>query len=103
MDSFSLQMEEDAIYAILDYIEDNLSEPDKKMPVEEFTKRSAKRWAAFEIIGRMEEFPYENPLMIVLSFYKEMEKYAEFRPERRLIFESAKELAMKIFEILYEL
>lgn len=64
-----------AIEAIEEYMCDNLFEPNRHWPKDEFDRKSCERWAAKEIIHRI-KLSNKAPTAVVYIFMKEMEKYS---------------------------
>lgn len=92
-------MKEAAVLAIQEYIDEYLFEPRINWPKEEFIRRSYSRWAADEILARIEnDTEHQNPLDIIEKFMNDMDRYAELSDDRESypIFVIAREEAEEI-------
>lgn len=92
------QRKESVIEWIHEFIYDNLFEPNARWPKEEFDRKSSERWAANEIIERIENSD-EDPALVVLYFWAEMEDYAskdEISKENAKNFRYAADIAYEI-------
>ena len=65
-------MNEIAIDIVLDYIDHELFEPDYKWPDHIFEHRTYSRWAAYEILERIMDHPYDNPDILIEQFWFEI-------------------------------
>lgn len=65
-----------AIDTVQDYIWENLFEPNKNWPAYEFRRRCYARWAANEILQRIESEP-ESPILTVLYFWAEVDEFSK--------------------------
>lgn len=85
-------MNEVSISVIQTYINDCLFDPARNWPECEFSRRSYARWAANEVLRRIQESD-ENPLDIFDDFIAEMDDYADQSEDNsiRFIFDTAKE------------
>lgn len=93
---------EEAIQKILECLDDCLFEPNIKWPEQEFEKRSYSRWAAYEIINRIMDHPYEIPEIAAEEFMYTMATFAATtdEPKKRRIFQIACDTANDILTIL---
>lgn len=80
------------------YIDKHLFNPSHTWCKYEFEKRSYSRWAAYEIIERIMDKPFEMPLCIIENFIFEMAMYACYGEDehRSFIFQTAVETAEEI-------
>lgn len=100
-----------AISIIDDFIKENLSEVDSKCPKDYFEDRSYARWAAYEIIGRLDEEAQRlpshitgswrepiPPVDIIAGFIDDMEGYVYdgCSEQHERIFSIAKDVADEI-------
>lgn len=96
------QRKESVIEWMDEFIYDNLFEPNAHWPKEEFDRKSSERWAANEIIERIKE-SNDDPVLVVLHFWAEMEDYAskdEISKENAKNFKYAAEIAYEIGSML---
>ena len=94
---------EEAIGKILDCLDEVLTfEPNRYMPDSDLEMQSYSRWAAYEIINRMMDHPYELPEIAAEEFLYTMATHAATTeiPEKRPIFEIARDMAYDILMIL---
>lgn len=92
------QRKESVIEWMNEFIYDNLFEPNAHWPKEEFDRKSSERWAANEIIERIKK-SNDDPVLVVLYFWAEMEDYAskdEISKENAKNFKYAAEIAYEI-------
>lgn len=84
---------ETAVSIIKEYVDRHLFSPSFSWPKDEFEKRSYSQWAAYEIINRIMDKPFEMPICIIESFICEMAMYACYGEDehRSLIFQTAVE------------
>lgn len=95
-------MKGQAIDTINDFIYENLFEPSRHWPEEEFQRKSCERWAANEIINRI-KVSNRPPIDVVYLFMLEMRKYSLLDTENKNtahMFELAYEIADEIGSIL---
>lgn len=87
-----------AISIIQEYIEQHLFSPSPSWPNDEFEKRSYAQWAAYEIVNRIMDKPFEMPICIIENFIFEMAMYACYGEDehRSLIFQTAVETAEEL-------
>lgn len=87
-----------AISIIQEYIEQHLFSPSFSWPKDEFKKRSYAQWAAYEIINRIMDKPYEMPIYVIENYIFEMAMYAHYGEDeyRNLIFQTAVETAEEL-------
>lgn len=91
-------MNEVAIQEIMNYVEENLFEPQKNWPKDIFEERAYSRWAAFELIDRIMDHPLDPPDMIIENFIFEMIKLSHNTENREKcrIFSIASDVAEDI-------
>lgn len=91
-------MNELAVSVIQEYINKYLFEPRSNWPMYEFNVRSYSRWAANEIIGRIQNDSDRSPVNVISEFIREVDLYSEKTPtnQSQLIFSVAKETAIDI-------
>lgn len=96
--------EENRIAELLigELLEDYLFEPQRGWPKREFENRSYERWAALDILRRIEEEPYVGPINIIQGFIEDMDDFEELSDEWKTvrIFRIAKETATDILKLL---
>lgn len=87
-----------AVSVIQEYIDKYLFEPRSNWPTYEFNVRSYSRWAANEIIERIQNDSDRSPVSIISEFIREVDLYSEKTPtnQSQLIFSVAKETAIDI-------
>ena len=87
---------------VLHYIDEYLFEPVRTWPKQEFEDRTFSRWAAYEIVQRLMDAPFDPPDLIVESFIFELAEcsYLAKDPEVAEIFLTAKEAAEVILCLL---
>lgn len=93
---------EAVISTIEEYIGDNLFEPNAHWPKEEFDRKAYERWAAKEILHRIENSD-QDPLDVVVIFWAEMNKYSmkdDISKESAYAFRLAYEIADEIGSLL---
>lgn len=95
-------MNETAIQKIQQALEENLFEPNKGWSDYIFEERSYARWAAYEIMNRIMDRPYDDPEIIVEEFALMIAKLgSETRVStKRRIFLIAYQTAADILTIL---
>lgn len=64
-----------AVSIIREYIDQNLFSPSYSWPKDEFKKRSYSQWAAYEIINRIMDKPFDMPICVIENFIYEMTAY----------------------------
>lgn len=87
------------VETIQDYIDQCLFEPDYRWPKLEFERRSYSRWAASEILNRVQaEKDGRKVIDIIKEFLWEMDCHSEIDYDRHVafIFETARETAEDI-------
>ena len=91
-------MNELAVSVIQEYIDKYLFEPRSNWPKYEFNVRSYSRWAANEIIERIQNDSDRSPVNIISEFIREVDLCSEKTPtnQSQLIFAVAKETAIDI-------
>ena len=94
-------MYEEALLAIQRYIDEYLFEPPIYWSKRDFSKQVYSRWAAFELMERIMDRPFDQPDMIIEHFLIEMVMYAhmEEKPKKRRIFLIAKDTAEDILHL----
>lgn len=87
-----------AVQIINEYIQEHLFEPSASWPKYEFAKRSYAQWAAYEIVHKLMDHPFEDPIIVIESFMFEMGMYAGISEdeERSWIFQIAVETAEEL-------
>lgn len=102
-DSFSLSSvvmcDSELAYSIIkEYIDQHLFSPSFSWPKYEFIKRSYAQWAAYEIIDRIMDKPFEMPICVIEEFIFEMAMYACYGEDeqRSFIFQTAVETAEEL-------
>ena len=87
---------------VLKYIDEYLSEPIESYSTKGLGQRSYSRWAAYEIIERLMEYPFNPPDEIVEAFIIEMTGYSYMAKDPRTarIFEIAMDTAEDILCLL---
>lgn len=96
-------MNEEAVLAIRDYIDEYLFEPKLNWPTYEFRRRSYSRWAANEILTRIEtDAINRDPINNVIEFREDMDRYLDLSEDHDVyyIFIVAKETADDIMCLL---
>lgn len=85
-------MNDVSVSVIQAYIDECLFDPKRNWPDCEFLRRSYSRWAANEVLRRVQN-SNENPLYIFDEFIAELEDYADQSEDKsvRFIFDTAKE------------
>lgn len=91
-------MNELEIMIVLRYIEEYLFEPEKTWPEAIFEERTYSRWAAYEIVHRLTDYPFDPPDEIVEAFILELLKYSYIskNQEASKMFSIAKDTAEDI-------
>lgn len=86
----------------MEYIDEHLFEPTRTWPKHLFEERTYARWAAYEIVRRFMDHPFDPPDLIVESFMLEMINYSRIstNPEAARIFEIAQDTAEDILCLL---
>lgn len=94
-------MDDAAISTILKYVDEKLVEPDLKWPKDAFKKRTYARWAAYEIIQRLMDRPFEMPDIIVYDYMIKMSVFSYFddNEERKNMFKIASKTAEDILNL----
>lgn len=87
-----------AVTIIKEYVDQHLFSPSFSWPKNEFKKRSYSQWAAYEIINRIMDNPFEMPICIIEKFMFEMTMYACYGEDehRSEIFQTAVETAEEL-------
>lgn len=67
-----------------------------------FEQISHSRWAAKELLKRMDEFPRKPPLLILSDFYDEMERCSKLNSYTRDVFLIACDVTSDIIDRLVE-
>lgn len=93
-------MYEQAAQTITRYIENTLYEPEICWGKEMFAYRSCERWAAYEIIERILDHPFDPPTETVEMFLLEMTGFSYKNGAHKSIFEIARNTAEDILCIL---
>lgn len=94
-------MNEVEIKKISQYIENDLFEPGPNWPHHLFEERSYSRWAAFEILHRLMDYPFDQADVIIDGFIFEMSMFAHGdNTNGRHIFSIAEKVARDILFIL---
>lgn len=65
-------MNEQAIYRLLECLNENLTEPNWSWPEDMFEERSYARWAVYEIIDLLMDRPFQDPKDVVEDFILRM-------------------------------
>lgn len=91
-------MNDIATVVIREYVEECFFEPSIGWPQFEFDRRVYSRWAADEILRRIQEDPEADPLDILSQFVAEMDDYSEVGDDRdkQFIFVVAREMAEEL-------
>lgn len=87
---------------IEEYFDDNLFEPNRNWPKEEFDRKAIERWAAKEIIERIKTSS-DDPIDAVIVFWAEMNQYSlmdGINKENAYAFSLAYEIADEIGSLL---
>lgn len=87
---------------IEEYFDDNLFEPNRNWPQEEFDRKAIERWAAKEIIERIKTSS-DDPIDVVTVFWAEMNQYSlmdDISKENAYAFSLAYEIADEIGSLL---
>lgn len=86
---------------IYNYIEENLFAPARKWPEHEFRKRSYGRWAAYEILKRIQNTPEAAPFLVILYFRYEMDYLSGIREDSdaEFMFITARDIADEIITL----
>lgn len=88
-----------AVSIICEYAREYLTSPSFDWPKDEFSKRSYQQWAAYEIIHRIMDHPFTDPVYIIEEFMFEMAMYTGYGEEdetRSFIFQYAVETAEEL-------
>lgn len=87
-----------AISIIQEYIEQHLFSPSPSWSNDEFEKRSYAQWAAYEIVNRIMDKPFEMPIYVIENFMFEMAMYTHYGEDehRSSIFQIAVEIAEEL-------
>lgn len=87
-----------AVTIITEFIREHYFSPSFAWPKYEFQKRSYQQWAAYEIINRIMDHPFETPITVIEEFMFEMAMYACYGEDeqRSFIFQYAVETAEEI-------
>lgn len=87
-----------AVSIIQEYIDRHLFSPSFSWPKAEFEKRSYEQWAAYEIISRIMDRPFDMPICVIENFMFEMAMYACYGEDehRSFIFQTAVETAEEL-------
>lgn len=87
-----------AVSIIQEYVDKHFFSPSNTWCKYEFEKRSYSRWAAYEIIDRIMDKPFEIPICVIENFIFEMAMYACYGEDkhRSFIFQTAVETAEEI-------
>lgn len=95
-------MHEEMIFAIQNYIDKYLFEPCSNWPKHEFDIQSYSRWAAFELIQRIMDNPFNDPDIVIESFLLEMAMFSHLEEESKgsCIFSIAKDAAADILQLI---
>lgn len=91
-------MNEVAISVIREYMDECLFKPAINWPKCEFNRRTYSRWAAAEILKRIEKNPEIDPIDILSQFANEVDDYSEVSDDRntQFIFVAAREMAEEL-------
>lgn len=94
----AMSMNEIAIQVIMDYVEENLFEPQNNWPKDIFEERAYSRWAAFELINRIIDHPKDPPDIVIENFIFEMIRFSHETENREKcrVFTIASEVAEDI-------
>ena len=95
-------MDERAISAIEDYMFD-LFEPGRNWPKYEFNKRSYERWAAKEILKRIQQHPEIPAINLVEEYVLMTDEFSGIEHDERndsFIFSVAHDMAENILDVL---
>lgn len=63
-------------------------------------QESYSRWAAKELLNRLRENPTIPPLLIIEEFRDQMDEYSNINPDTSLVFNSGRDLAEWIINLL---
>ena len=63
-------------------------------------QESYSRWAARELLDRLRKNPITPPLLIIEEFRDQMDGYSKINPDTNLVFNSGKDLAEWIINLL---
>lgn len=89
-----------AVQKILRYVDEHLFEADHKWPIDILEQRSYERWAAFEIIERVFNNPFEDPYILIEEFRLEMLSYSHMYDGKKDMFAIAECVAKSILQLL---
>lgn len=91
-------MNENAVTIIRNYINENLFMPTRNWSDYEFKRRSYERWAADEIIKRIDETLETEPFFTILYFRYQMDALSSIREDSdaEFIFITARDTADEI-------
>lgn len=94
-------MNEAAVLAIINYMEECLFEPKRNWPEYWFNQKSYSRWAANEILERVMDHPMMPPIMVIEEFMITMDLYSCMAEDTRvsIIFSIAKDTAEDIMSL----
>ncbi|MDO5397811.1 MAG: hypothetical protein Q4G33_07755 [bacterium] len=94
-------MNENAVTVIRNYVNENLFIPARNWSDYEFKRRSYERWAAHEIIKRVDKTPEKEPFFIILYFRYQMDALSSIREDSdaEFIFITARDTADEILEL----
>lgn len=86
-------MNEVAIDIVLNYIDRSLFEPDHKWPDYIFEHRTYSRWAAYEVLERIMDHPYDDPSIVIEGFWFEICSILndDLDPKKQKMFSIAKQ------------
>lgn len=95
-------MNELEIKLVLKFIEDYLFEPTKSWPRDEFDERAYARWAAYEIVERLMDCPFDPPDLIIEEFMLELDIYSHQTKSEHIkdMFSIARDTALDILCLL---
>ena len=65
-----------------------------------FEQGSYLKWTVNELLDRLRENPEVTPLIIIKDFRNQMEEYSKVNPDTSLVFNSGKDLAEWIINLL---
>lgn len=95
-------MDERVIFVIREYIY-TLFEPSRNWPEYEFRKRSYERWAASEILKRIQQNRDISPVKVIEKFARETDEYSGVDHDDRndsFIFYVSHDVAVDILDVL---
>lgn len=94
-------MNDREISVLMDFIDEHLFEPESHWPKCFFDKRSYSRWAAYEMVERLMDHPFDSPDLIIEEFMLKMAYFSCQSKDvhKNLIFTTARDTAEDVLDI----